>query len=380
MNRRLDTLDGWHQLFSIITFIPASLRPIAQWHSLCSGTAQAVRCFSGETCEEPDGSRHAAKVQTQSECQMPNTTSLTSVWDFDNRLNTADVGSDGSMDVTYKFDAIGRRVFRDNGTTATIYVQAGQQTIADYTASSAPSSPTYRYVYASYIDEPVLRFKPSGSESLYYHRNQQYSVVALTSSSAAIVERYAYSAYGVTTITNAAGTLLPIGSVDNRYLYTGREWDQTLGLYHYRARMYDANLGRFASRDPIGYRGSKWNLCQIGSGKLLQRVDPSGLTARDVMAICQEKKSQWEARRLKEIQPICPTTDVSVQCISCNDKNRAWGSTTCEKAPLGRRKVTISICADFVERSTTSEEEARKEIAKTLIHEDMHATDYCSCK
>ena len=205
----------------------------------------------------------------------PTASSLTSVWDFDNRLNTADVGSDGSVDVTYKFDAIGRRVFRDNGTTATVYVQAGQQTIADYTASSAPSSPTYRYVYASYIDEPVLRFKPSGSESLYYHRNQQYSVVALTNSSAAIVERYAYSAYGVPTITNAAGTLLPVGSVDNRYLFTGREWDQTLSLYHYRARMYDAYLGRFASRNPIGFIAGP-NFYGYVRNSPLRHVDPLG--------------------------------------------------------------------------------------------------------
>ena len=45
--------------------------------------------------------------------------------------------------------------------------------------------------------------------------------LTLTDSSAAIVERYAYSAYGVPTITNAAGTLLPVGSVDNSYLPMG---------------------------------------------------------------------------------------------------------------------------------------------------------------
>ena len=39
----------------------------------------------------------------------------------------------------------------------------------------------------------------------------------------------------------------------NRYLYTGREWDETLSLYHFRARMYDSESGRFCSRDPIGY-------------------------------------------------------------------------------------------------------------------------------
>jgi hypothetical protein len=91
----------------------------------------------------------------------PNSTSLLLNWDFDNRLNTADIGNNSSNDVTYKFDALGRRVFRDDGTNPVVYVQSGQQTIADYPSGTAASSPTYRYVYFSYIDEPVLRYKPT---------------------------------------------------------------------------------------------------------------------------------------------------------------------------------------------------------------------------
>lgn len=50
-------------------------------------------------------------------------------------------------------------------------------------------------------------------------------------------------------------------------MYTGHEW-------HYRARMYDANLGRFTSRDPIGYQsGANLNAPYIS----LQYTDPSGL-------------------------------------------------------------------------------------------------------
>jgi len=192
------------------------------------------------------------------------------------------------VDVTYKFDTMGRRVFRDDATTAMVYVQLGQQTIADYTASTAASSPTYRNVYASYIDEPVLRFKPSGSESYYYHRNQQYSVIALTNGSAAIVERYAYSAYGVPTITNASGTLLPVGSIDNHYMYTGREWDQTLALYQYRARKYDANLGRFASRDPSGYRDGN---SLVRAYFAPQNLDPTGLQCK--RPVCCRFRLGW---------------------------------------------------------------------------------------
>ncbi|HAC89070.1 MAG TPA: hypothetical protein DCF63_00335, partial [Planctomycetaceae bacterium] len=67
-----------------------------------------------------------------------------------------------------------------------------------------------------------------------------------------------YTAYGQPTFLTGSGTLLPDTAVANRYTYTGREWDGQVQLFHYRARMYDAQLGRFCSRDPIGFEGSKW--------------------------------------------------------------------------------------------------------------------------
>jgi len=111
----------------------------------------------------------------------------------------------------------------------------------------------------------------------YYHRNQQYSVVALTNGSGAIQERYAYSAYGTPSITNAAGTARTTSAESNRYSYTGREFDEALDLYHYRARMYDSAVGRFCSRDPIGYEGSRYGLYEYVSGMALSAVDPWGL-------------------------------------------------------------------------------------------------------
>ncbi|MEZ6138097.1 MAG: hypothetical protein R3C53_24705 [Pirellulaceae bacterium] len=55
----------------------------------------------------------------------PNTSSLLMNWDMDNRLSTADVGNNSSVDVTYKFDALGRRVYRDDGTTAVHWPRVG---------------------------------------------------------------------------------------------------------------------------------------------------------------------------------------------------------------------------------------------------------------
>ncbi|MGB7326537.1 MAG: RHS repeat-associated core domain-containing protein, partial [Rubripirellula sp.] len=110
----------------------------------------------------------------------------------------------------------------------------------------------------------------------YYLRTQQYSVVALTDSIANVVERYANTAYGTPTILSGSGSVLTSSAEGNRYLYTGREWDETLKLYHYRARMYDAISGRFLGRDPIGYRNT-FSLYKYTRNQPLSLVDPSGL-------------------------------------------------------------------------------------------------------
>ena len=202
-----------------------------------------------------------------------NAQALATTWDFDNRMVTADVGNNGSIEVSQKYDALGRRVSRTDGSTTTVFALAGQQVICDYASGAAPAASTYRYLYASYIDEPVLRVTTAGSVKTYYHRNQQYSVIALTSSTGAVQERYAYTAYGEPTITNASGTVLTASAINNRYMYTGREWHNVIGQYYYRARMYDAVLGRFCSRDPLVFvDGNNVYMSYLS----LEKSDPTG--------------------------------------------------------------------------------------------------------
>jgi hypothetical protein len=185
----------------------------------------------------------------------PNATALKLNWDFDNRMSTADVGNDNSVDVTYKWDALGRRVYRDDNTTAEIYFQAGQQTIADYVAGTAAASPKYNYLYASYIDEPVLREELATSTKLYFHRNQQFSVLAVTDGSGSIAERYAYSPYGTPKLTGTSGSLTASSVIYNRCLYTGRDWDKALSLYCYRARLFLSESGHSAQGIPLALVG-----------------------------------------------------------------------------------------------------------------------------
>ena len=180
--------------------------------------------------------------------------SLSFSWDFDNKMRSSDIDANGSADVTFEYDALGRRVARTQGSSAVVYFQADQQTIADYPRGGAASTATHRYVYGSYIDEPVVRKTTgTGGTVLYYHRNQQYSIYALTNSSGVVQERYAYTAYGQPTFLNASAAVQTSSAAGNRYTYTAREWDATLRLHHFRARWMSGLTGRFLTRDPIGF-------------------------------------------------------------------------------------------------------------------------------
>ena len=175
-------------------------------------------------------------------------------WDFDNQLVGVDVTGDQVPDVSYEYDVLRRRVARTPALgTGQVYVYAGEQIVADYERGAvAASTPTYRYVWGSYIDEPILR-QASDGETLYFHRNQQYSTTALTNASGLVVERYAYTAYGQLKVMTHTGGSKSWSDNSNRYLYTGREWDAGTQLYHFRARQYSPHLGRFVSRDTLGY-------------------------------------------------------------------------------------------------------------------------------
>ncbi len=62
-----------------------------------------------------------------------------------------------------------------------------------------------------------------------------------------------------------------------RRSYTGREPDQHTGLIYYRARWFDAKLGRFISEDPIGFAAGDANLSRYVGNSTPNAVDPSGL-------------------------------------------------------------------------------------------------------
>ncbi|MFJ3691620.1 RHS repeat-associated core domain-containing protein [[Kitasatospora] papulosa] len=90
----------------------------------------------------------------------------------------------------------------------------------------------------------TLNSMTTGGTSYYYLTDALGSVVALTDESGTKVSSYGYSPRGVQRGTTSEQVTQP-------YRFAGGYQDPT-GLYHFAARYYDPNVGRFTSPDPSG--------------------------------------------------------------------------------------------------------------------------------
>jgi RHS repeat-associated protein len=83
-----------------------------------------------------------------------------------------------------------------------------------------------------------------GTTSYYYTRDHLGSIRELTNSSGAVQARYDYDPYGRRTKLT--------GSADADFGFTGHYYHQPSGMHLALYRAYDADLGRWIGRDPIG--------------------------------------------------------------------------------------------------------------------------------
>ncbi|MBW2690920.1 MAG: RHS repeat-associated core domain-containing protein, partial [Deltaproteobacteria bacterium] len=203
---------------------------------------------------------------------MTNLNGISLDWDERYRLKSVD---GASCSVAYEYDVLGRRVSRIEGSTTNLFVHEGNQVVADLDGSG---NLLRTYVWGMGIDN-LLSFTDHATSNTYYAiKDHQNSVIALVDAAGSVVENYEYDAYGNTKVFNAAGTELTASSPGNRYTFQGREIDWDTGLYHFRARWYDPETGRWLSKDPVGISGGL-NLYAFCENNPVHFVDPDGLMA-----------------------------------------------------------------------------------------------------
>ncbi|MGK7955408.1 MAG: RHS repeat-associated core domain-containing protein, partial [Crocosphaera sp.] len=191
-------------------------------------------------------------------------------YDSRNRLRIATRKADGEV-AEYSYDAMGRRIRKDVSNSGandgvTDFYYDGNRVVEERDGSNVL---TQQFVYGNYIDEVLVMDRNLdgdnnaigfGDQRLHYHQDALFSVYAVTDENGDIAESYLYDPYGEVTVFDASGNIVADNAwgaanslIDNPYLFTGRRFDEETGLYYYRARYYDADQGRFISRDPLGY-------------------------------------------------------------------------------------------------------------------------------
>jgi RHS repeat-associated protein len=243
---------------------------------------------------------------------IPQPSALTSsyalIYDAWNRLVAVKDGANFVQENEY--DGVNRRIVKKKYASGSLdetrhyYFNSSWQVIEERVGTAADTARVdVQYVWhPEYVDAPAMRYWDSNSSggpetAQFYTHDANYNVTAVTNSGNGVLERYAYTPYGKPTILNGLAAVDLDGSVsefsvdsnqaisdiNNTVLYTGREYDWETGLQINRNRYYASHLGRWLTRDPLGYVSQgcgdntiECDLYEYVDGNPAIRLDPQG--------------------------------------------------------------------------------------------------------
>ena len=185
--------------------------------------------------------------------------------------------------VDYLYDSGSRMLQRTEGTTTTNFHWDGWDLVREEKDDGTDVEVTNYLVPHG----EVMAFERDG-DWFYLHGDGLSSTQLVTDSNGDQAARMVYGAWGETLSSNSS---VP-GSLDVRFVGgLGVRNDNASGLIYMRHRWYDAQLGRFISRDPIGHSGGV-NLYEYPSNPL-SYIDPIGLKKRGVDTVSTYGVPDW---------------------------------------------------------------------------------------
>ncbi|NEQ97762.1 MAG: RHS famlily protein, partial [Cyanothece sp. SIO2G6] len=205
------------------------------------------------------------------------TDSVTYDWvnDGENRLVSITLNQNGELSqINHEYDGLGDRVSTTVDGTTTYFLSTPDvisqvlleyddqgQTITDYTYGLG-----------------LVRSREDNTES-FYHPDALGSTRFTTDTVGLVTGEYTYDAFGQTLSTPEDGTA---------FQFAGEQRDGETGLDYLRARYYDADLGRFISKDPFsGFLDDPYSLhdYQYAHANPVNFTDPTGyFTLNDAVA------------------------------------------------------------------------------------------------
>lgn len=206
---------------------------------------------------------------------------------WNSQYQLVSVATNGVFAEGYEYDALGRRASTTTleGTTRHVY-DANWQVIADIDEND---NVLVSYTWGEGIDN-LLAVK-IGSNSYYPLTDIQGTIWGYVDSQNNVVACWQYDAWGNVISEYVAPSAAALANL--RYRFQCREWSAVTGLINFRMRWYDAETGRWLSKDPIGLSGGLNLYCFCGNNPLNQ-IDPFGQDAGNNTSWWDRLKGFWE--------------------------------------------------------------------------------------
>lgn len=172
-----------------------------------------------------------------------------------------------------------------------------------------------------------------------------FNGTAVLNTSGTVLERYAYSAFGIRRIMAADFTPRSTSSYAWDFGFQGQFRDNETGWSNYGYRFYVPSLGRWINRDPIGERGG-WNQYRFVSNKPVNRNDQLGLIDVDE-SLPDPASTPWEYV-YNDPNPIGSRVEFTGQSVSCececeSSSNEAnWRINRCRVSVNARIIIDLS--------------------------------------
>ncbi|MFT5522769.1 MAG: RHS repeat-associated protein, partial [Pirellulaceae bacterium] len=255
-NRRLRTENASDPLPTFTSYFFDSANQIEK----------SVEDSFGTTTYTHDASGNRTRVETPSQ--------LTDYqWDAENRMTVAQP-IQGDIDFTYNAD--GQRVSRSTDVETKRFVYDFERLLQE-TDDEDTTQRVYTFADNEYGD---LVSEYGDEDSNYFLYDAQWSTDALIDGDEFTTDSYKYRAFGLVEKQNG-NSHSPMTFVGKQGYYREDELDlYMLGASNANqgGRYYDPILGRFVSKDPVGFQAGDLNLYRYVRNNPINAIDPSGQT------------------------------------------------------------------------------------------------------
>ena len=282
IDTRTETIGGvmaadayGYDLAGRLTTVTRGAAPLASYSYDANGNRTSVTTSAGTitaTYDDQDriltfGDRtytHTAHGEVRSWADASGTTTLT----YDVQGNLLAVNLPSGNTVEYVVDARNRRIGRKvNGVVTHRWLYQGQlRPIAELNATGAIVT---RFIYGARGVTPEYMTRGGVSYRLITDHVGSVRLV-INNTSGAIAQRIDYDAWGKVIADTNPG-FQPFG-------FAGGNYDVTTALVRFGVRDYQADIGRWLSKDPIGFFGGDSNLFAYVSSDPGNAIDPEGLS------------------------------------------------------------------------------------------------------